>query len=172
MSWHIEAMAVLPEYQGQGLGKQFIEIAKVQGRDNGFDMLSLHVFEANEGARRLYERCGFKTVCRVPEARMETLSGGNVQRTVLARELSEEVDVLIVQNPCFGLDLNAVAEIRNQIMKARNAGAAVLLISEDLDEILELADRIVVMFEGWIVYKTSREAADVHVIGRHMASYG
>ena len=66
VSWHIEAMAVLPEYQGQGLGKQFIEIAKDQGRDNGFDMLSLHVFEANEGARRLYQRCGFEEVDRVP----------------------------------------------------------------------------------------------------------
>jgi simple sugar transport system ATP-binding protein len=120
-------------------------------------------------ARDLIER--FKIKTQGPDARIETLSGGNVQRTVLARELSEEVEVLIVQNPCFGLDLNAVAEIRNRIMQARNAGAAVLLISEDLDEILELADRIVVMFEGRFVYETSREEADVHVIGRHMASH-
>ncbi len=90
---------------------------------------------------------------------------------MLARELSEKVDILIVQNPCFGLDLNAVAEIRNRIMEARNSGAAVLLISEDLDEILELADRIVVMSEGRFVYETPREGADVHVIGRHMASH-
>jgi simple sugar transport system ATP-binding protein len=114
----------------------------------------------------------FRIKTQGPEARMETLSGGNVQRTVLARELSGEVDVLIVQNPCFGLDLNAVAEIRNQIVQARNAGGAILLISEDLDEILELADRIVVRFEGRLVYETSREAADVQVIGRHMAGYG
>jgi len=78
--------------------------------------------------------------------------------------------VLIVQNPCFGLDLNAVAEIRNRIINIRNAGAAILLISEDLDEILELADRIIVMFEGKLVYETPRESADVHEIGRHMAS--
>lgn len=120
-------------------------------------------------ARRLIER--FKIKAQGPDARIETLSGGNVQRTVLARELSEEVDVLIVQNPCFGLDLNAVAEIRNRIMQVRNAGAAVLLISEDLDEILELADRIIVMFEGRFVFETSREDADVHLIGRHMASH-
>jgi simple sugar transport system ATP-binding protein len=88
---------------------------------------------------------------------------------VLARELAEPVDVLVAQNPCFGLDLNAAAEIRNLIVNARNAGAAVLLISEDLDEILELADRIVVMFEGRFVYETAREVADVYVIGRHMA---
>ena len=121
-------------------------------------------------ARDLIERFGIKT--QGPDARIETLSGGNIQRTVLARELSEEIKVLIVQNPCFGLDINAVAEIRNRIMEVRNNGAAVLLISEDLDEILELADRIVVMFEGRLVYETPRETADVHEIGRHMAGYG
>jgi len=121
-------------------------------------------------ARDLIERFGIKT--QGPDARIETLSGGNIQRTVLARELSEKIEILIVQNPCFGLDLNAVAETRNRIMEVRNKGAAVLLISEDLDEILELADRIVVMFEGQLVYETPRETADVHEIGRHMASYG
>jgi len=121
-------------------------------------------------ARDLIERFGIKT--QGPDARIETLSGGNIQRTVLARELSEKIGVLIVQNPCFGLDLNAVAETRNRIMEVRNQGAAVLLISEDLDEILELADRIVVMFEGRLVYETPRETADVHEIGRHMASHG
>jgi simple sugar transport system ATP-binding protein len=119
-------------------------------------------------ARRLIQRFEIKT--QGPDARIETLSGGNIQRMVLARELSEKVHVLVAQNPCFGLDLNAVAEIRNRIMEARNAGAAVLLISEDLDEIMELADRIVVIFEGHFVYETLREDADIHVIGRHMAS--
>lgn len=119
-------------------------------------------------ARDLIERFRIRT--QGPEARIETLSGGNIQRTVLARELSEDVAILIVQNPCFGLDLGAVAEIRNRIMDARNAGAAILLLSEDLDEVLELADRIVVMSQGRFVYETQRADADVHVIGRHMAS--
>ena len=90
-----------------------------------------------------------------------TLSGGNVQRAVLARELTGEVDLLVVANPCFGLDFSAVAEIRSRIVAARNAGAAVLLISEDLDEILELSDRILVMSEGRIVYETPGESADI-----------
>jgi ABC-type uncharacterized transport system ATPase subunit len=120
-----------------------------------------------EQARRLIQR--FKIKTQGPDAHIETLSGGNIQRTVLARELSEKVHVLIAHNPCFGLDLSAVAEIRNRIMGARNDRAAILLISEDLDEIMELADRIVVMFEGRLVYETLREDADVHVIGRHMA---
>jgi ABC-type nitrate/sulfonate/bicarbonate transport system ATPase subunit len=80
-----------------------------------------------------------------PDSPIESLSGGNVQRAVLARELSGDVDVLIVANPCFGLDFASVAEIRSQIMEQRNRGAAVLLVSEDLDEILELADRVAVM---------------------------
>jgi simple sugar transport system ATP-binding protein len=105
-----------------------------------------------------------------PQARLETLSGGNVQRTVLARELSEDVRVLIAQNPCAGLDVAATAEFRARIMDARNAGAAVLLLSEDLDELLELADRIVVMFEGRLVHETPRETADAQTIGHYMAS--
>ncbi|MBV9521623.1 MAG: ABC transporter ATP-binding protein [Alphaproteobacteria bacterium] len=119
-------------------------------------------------AARLIERYGIRT--SGPDARIDTLSGGNVQRTVLARELSGRVLLLIAQNPCFGLDLAATAEIRGQILAARNGGAAILLISEDLDEILELADRIAVMFEGRLVYEAERAQADIHEIGLHMAS--
>lgn len=118
-------------------------------------------------ARKLISLFGVKTASIA--APISTLSGGNVQRAVLARELTGEVDLLIVTNPCFGLDFAAVADIRSQIVAARNAGAAVLLISEDLDEILELADRILVMSEGEIVYETTRADADVMVIGQHMA---
>ena len=100
-----------------------------------------------------------------------SLSGGNVQRAVLARELTAEVDLLLIANPCFGLDFSAVSEIRSRIMAARNQGAAVLLISEDLDEIIELADRILVMADGRIAYETTGAAADVTEIGRHMAGH-
>lgn len=106
-----------------------------------------------------------------PDAAIETLSGGNVQRAVLARELSDRVNVLIVANPCFGLDFSAVAEIRGRIMNARNRGVAVLLVSEDLDEILELADRIVVISGGRLTYETAANDADIAVIGRHMAGH-
>ena len=102
---------------------------------------------------------------------MASLSGGNVQRAVLARELTGEVDLLIVANPCFGLDFSAVAEIRERIMTARNDGAAVLLISEDLDEIMELADRVLVMSEGRISYDVPIAQAEIGEIGRHMAGH-
>ena len=96
----------------------------------------------------------FKVKTQGPDAPIATLSGGNVQRAVLARELSEPVSVLIAANPVFGLDFAAVAEIHDRILAARNAGAAVLLVSEDLDELLELSDRIAVMFDGRIVHET------------------
>ena len=107
-----------------------------------------------------------------PDERIGNLSGGNVQRAVLARELSGAVSLLIVANPCFGLDFAAVAEIRTRIMGARNAGAAVLLVSADLDEVFALSDRILVMSEGAIVHEAPAASADLQEIGRHMAGHG
>jgi simple sugar transport system ATP-binding protein len=99
------------------------------------------------------------------------LSGGNVQRAVLARELSGRVSVLVTANPCMGLDFRAVAEIHQRIREARDQGAAVLLVSADLDEVLGLSDRVLVMSEGKVVYETPAEGADVNVIGRFMAGH-
>jgi simple sugar transport system ATP-binding protein len=106
-----------------------------------------------------------------PEAPARTLSGGNVQRMALARELSGEIDVLVAANPCFGLDFAATSEIRSQLMQVRNRGAAILLVSEDLDELFELADTILVMFSGKIVHETPRASADLATVGRHMAGH-
>ena len=113
----------------------------------------------------------FKVKTQGVDAPMATLSGGNVQRAVLARELSEPVSVLIVANPVFGLDFAAVAEIHDRILAARDSGAAVLLVSEDLDELLELSDRLVVMTDGRIVHETPTARADIAVIGRCMAGH-
>ena len=122
-----------------------------------------------ERARDLIKRYNVKTVS--PDAPIRDLSGGNVQRAVLARELSEDVDILIVANPCFGLDFVSVADIRAQIVEQRNRGAAVLLVSEDLDEILELSDRVAVMSEGKIAYLAPAAGVDRTTIGRHMAGH-
>ena len=103
------------------------------------------------------------------DARVSTLSGGNVQRAVLGRELSEGVNLLIASNPTFGLDFMACEETHRRIVDARNAGAGVLLISEDLDELISLVDRVVVMSEGRIVYEVLAGRADKRVIGRTMA---
>ena len=93
------------------------------------------------------------------DAPIRSLSGGNVQRAVLARELDGDINVLIAANPVFGLDFAAVEEIHPASCGVRERGGAVLLISEDLDELLELADRIVVMSEGRIVYETAAAGA-------------
>jgi general nucleoside transport system ATP-binding protein len=113
----------------------------------------------------------YKIKTRGPDTLIGDLSGGNVQRAVLARELGGEVDIMIAANPCFGLDFAAVAQIHAEIIAVRNRGAAVLLVSEDLDELLELADRVVVIFNGEFVYEAPAATADLTEIGRHMAGH-
>jgi ABC-type uncharacterized transport system ATPase subunit len=113
----------------------------------------------------------------LPDRPIGTLSGGNVQRAILARELGDAllpedaVHVLIAANPVFGLDFASVAAIHARLLQARASGAAVLLISEDLDELLELSDRIVVMTDGMIVHETSAAGADRAHLGRWMAGH-
>jgi ABC-type uncharacterized transport system ATPase subunit len=120
-------------------------------------------------AQTLIER--FRVYPPELDRRVETLSGGNLQRLLLARELSGEVELLIAANPCFGLDFAATSEIRRQLMEARNLGAAVLLISEDLDELMTLSDRIAVMFEGRLTYEALVAQANPDVIGLRMAGH-
>ncbi|MFN5978235.1 MAG: ABC transporter ATP-binding protein, partial [Pseudanabaena sp.] len=123
-----------------------------------------------ETAKNLIKAFSIKTPS--PETPVGNLSGGNVQRTVLARELSaEQIKLLIVANPVFGLDFAAVEYIHNQIVEARNRGVAVLLVSEDLDEILTLSDRILVMSDGKFVYESTSVSADLAEIGQKMAGH-
>jgi ABC-type uncharacterized transport system ATPase subunit len=137
--------------------------------ETGFTALGFAVRRGPLRKKALKSIAEYKIKAPGPEAPIGGLSGGNVQRAVLARELEGDVAVLIAANPCFGLDFAAVAEIRSRIVAARNAGTAVLLISADLDEIFALSDRIVVMSEGKLVYETPAETANVADIGRHMA---
>jgi ABC-type uncharacterized transport system ATPase subunit len=123
-----------------------------------------------ERARQLIAEYGVKT--QGEGAPIRSLSGGNVQRAVLARELAEEADLLLVSNPVFGLDFAAVAEIHGRLVAARNKGTAVLLVSEDLDELMHLSDRIVVMSEGRIVYACDARGADRRTLGAFMGGHG
>jgi len=112
---------------------------------------------------------GYSIKTSGPHASIGDLSGGNVQRVVLARELSKYANVLLVCNATFGLDFAATQEIRNRLISARNNGTAVLLISEDLDEILELADRVAVVSSGKITYTVQADSANRKVLGSFMA---
>jgi ABC-type uncharacterized transport system ATPase subunit len=120
----------------------------------------------SERARQWITEYGIKT--RGEHAPIGSLSGGNVQRAVLARELAGDVKVLIAANPVFGLDFAAVAEIHARLLQVRARGGAVLLISEDLDELLALADRIVVMSEGRVVFEAPADQIDRRTVGAHM----
>jgi simple sugar transport system ATP-binding protein len=120
-------------------------------------------------AQALLKIAAFKVKTPGPDALIETLSGGNVQRAVLARELDGNPRLLIVANPCFGLDFQASAEIHARLRAARDAGAGVLLVSEDLDEILALASRLVVLSHGHVGLECPTANADIGRIGRAMA---
>lgn len=103
------------------------------------------------------------------ETPIKSLSGGNIQKLVLARELSRQPRVLIAAQPTRGVDIGATEYIHRRLLAEREAGTAILLISEDLDEILAIADRIVVMYEGEIVGEVSRAEADINQLGLMMA---
>lgn len=142
------------------------------------DNLALRVFDRDRGVllhrRSLAAHAAdlaarFDIRARSLRDPIRTLSGGNVQRAALARELTGDVRLLVVANPCFGLDFAAARAIRDRIMAARNAGTAVLLISEDLDELMELSDRIVVMSGGRIIHDTPRAGASAAALGSFMA---
>jgi general nucleoside transport system ATP-binding protein len=107
-----------------------------------------------------------------PDTPIGNLSGGNVQRAVLARELSaDKINLLMVANPVFGLDFNAVEYIHCQLVEARNRGVAVLLVSEDLDEVLSLSDRFMVISGGKFTYESTPAEADFATIGQRMAGH-
>ncbi|MCS6814324.1 MAG: ABC transporter ATP-binding protein, partial [Cyanobacteria bacterium] len=131
------------------------------------------VFKAiRDAAQRLINTFKIKTPS--PDTPVGNLSGGNIQRTVLARELhADHINLLIVANPCFGLDFAAVDYVHGEILAARNRGVAVLLVSEDLDELLKLADRLLVISEGEFVYEKpiAEAAADIATIGQKMAGH-
>ena len=97
------------------------------------------------------------------EARL--LSGGNLQRLILAREISSEPGLMVAVQPTRGLDVGAIETVHRLLLEQRDRGTAVLLISEDLDEILMLADRVVVIYEGHISEPIPADEADIAELG-------
>lgn len=123
----------------------------------------------NHHAIRLIEKFGIKIAG--PEAAVGTLSGGNLQKVVLARELAHEAPLLIAEQPTRGVDVGAIESIHAQLVRERDAGRAILLISAELSEILALSDRILVMFEGRIVADMPADEADEFGLGALMAGH-
>ena len=103
------------------------------------------------------------------ETQAKSLSGGNIQKVVLARELSRQPRTLIAAQPTRGLDIGAMEYVHARLLEQRQAGTAILLISEDLDEVLALSDRIAVIFEGRIMGILDCEEATAERLGLLMA---
>jgi simple sugar transport system ATP-binding protein len=97
------------------------------------------------------------------------MSGGNLQKVILARELTGEPVVVIAAQPTRGLDVGAMEYVHRQILAQKERGAAVLLVSDDLDEVFNLSDRIVVMYEGELVGEASSDPANREQVGLWMS---
>jgi simple sugar transport system ATP-binding protein len=121
-------------------------------------------------ATRLIEQ--FEIKANGPDHMARKLSGGNAQKVLLARELSggrTATKLLVVCSPTRGLDVGAIETVRALLDDARSAGQAILLISEDLDEVMSLSDRIFVLYRGSVVHETPGESAELATVGAAMA---
>ena len=123
--------------------------------------------EIRKNADELVKKFDIRTTS--PAALASSLSGGNKQKVVIARELSQDLQVLIAAQPTRGVDVGSIEFIHKQLIAARDKGAGVLLVSAELDEIISLSDRIAVMSAGKIVAIIDAEGADRDYIGRLMA---
>ncbi|MGQ9787102.1 MAG: hypothetical protein ACUVSJ_11665, partial [Anaerolineae bacterium] len=118
----------------------------------------------------------FQIITPTPMSPVRTLSGGNLQKTILAREITASRDfasdyrrILVAIHPTRGLDVGATEAVHRTLLEQRAQGAAILLISEDLEELLALADRIAVMYEGRIMGIVDATAANIEQLGLMMA---
>jgi ABC-type uncharacterized transport system ATPase subunit len=114
----------------------------------------------------------FDVRCPGPDARIRLLSGGNMQKLILGRALEGGPRIILANQPVRGLDIGAVTYVQNRLIAARDAGAAILLISEDLDEILSLADVIRVMSDGRLSPEFARGSITPIELGKWMAGEG
>ena len=114
-------------------------------------------------------RAKYDIRCQSMDQEIRSLSGGNQQKVILARELEASPDLLVAVHPTRGLDIGATRYVRDNMIAARDAGCAVLLISADFDEVLQLSDRIIVMFEGKVMGEYSGKNPPISTISLAMA---
>lgn len=127
----------------------------------------LHMGRLREQARTIIARFGVKAAG--PDAPAQSLSGGNLQKFIVGREIDAQPRLLIVAQPTWGVDVGAAQQIRAAILALRDAGCAVLVLSEELDELLELSDRLYVLAKGHLSPSLEREQATVERIGEWMS---
>ena len=127
----------------------------------------LHPSRILELANRMIDM--FSIATPTPQTHVKFLSGGNIQKTILAREIDACRGLLIAAYPSRGLDVGATEFVRNKMIEQSENGTAVLLISEDLEELLSVADKIAVLFEGRIMGILPSDEADIERLGMMMA---
>jgi simple sugar transport system ATP-binding protein len=111
----------------------------------------------------------FKVKASGAHATAKSLSGGNLQKFIVGREIDAEPKLFIVSQPTWGVDVGAAAQIRGEILALRDAGCAVLVVSEELDELFEISDRLHVMAKGQLSPSLKREDATVSLVGEWMS---
>ena len=126
----------------------------------------IDVDSAKKSCREIIERFGVMTPSELVPAFV--LSGGNQQKLVVGRNLAKAPKVLIAAHPTRGIDVGAQAAVWDEIRRSRDAGMSVLLVSADLEEILGLSDRILVMFDGKISAELEPKKATPQILGRYM----
>ncbi len=123
--------------------------------------------EVRQLAESLIQR--FNVKAGGPDSAAKSLSGGNLQKFLVGREIDAKPKLLIISQPTWGVDVGAAAQIRGELLKLRDAGCALLVVSEELDELFEISDRLVVMAQGRLSPSIPRSEATVQQIGEWMS---
>jgi simple sugar transport system ATP-binding protein len=167
-----QGVSYIPEERMvDGMIKEFTVAENLILRDNAkppFSKAGFFNFRAiSQQSKRLIEQYRVKTPSQ--DTPVKNLSGGNIQKLLLARELSRDPKVVVAAQPTRGLDVGATEYVHQVLIEQRSEGTAILLISEDLDEILALSDRIIVIYEGEIMGEVITEQASPEQLGLMMA---
>ena len=137
-------------------------------RDVGVGLAGwLQLSTLREAAQHIMDQ--FNVKAAGPQALAKSLSGGNLQKFMMGREIDAKPRVLLVSQPTWGVDVGAAAQIRASLLALRNAGCAVLIVSDELDELLELSDRLYVMSQGRLSPALTRHEASTETIGAWMS---
>ena len=123
--------------------------------------------KARDFAEMVVERFHVKTPS--VEKHAGGLSGGNLQKFIMGREILQRPKVLLVNQPTWGVDVGVAAIIRNSLMRLRSEGAAIIVVSEEIDELFEISDRIAVMYRGHLSPAVPKESLNIEEVGRWMS---